>query len=95
MSKERPQAFDLYRAMLRRGVDSDVAWSDAFPDVSLKRIDATVHAYLQSPDRRLWWVQPVDVHPVPPTIRPLGREELTQLGAELARGASESVATGR
>ena len=56
MSKERPEGLARLRAALQRGIALDVAWSDAFPDVSLGAIDATVRAYLRSPDRRLWWV---------------------------------------
>jgi hypothetical protein len=58
-------------------------------------IDATVHAYLQAPDRRLWWVAPGKIPHVEPTLRPVSSVELTQLRAELAQGAPDSVATVR
>ena len=95
MSKERPAGLDHFRAALQQGMGVDVAWSSAFPDVSLGEIDATVRAYLRSPDRRLWWVQLQAIPKDPPRIRAVSWAELAQLRTELAQAAPDAVATTR
>jgi Protein of unknown function (DUF1570) len=95
MSKERSAGLDRFRASLQRGIAADVAWADAFPDVPMGEIDATVRAYLRSPDRRLWWVALGPIPRSPPRIRAVTAAELAQLRTELEQGAPESVATVR
>jgi hypothetical protein len=95
MSKEHGAAFDQFRAGIQRGVAPDVAWDDAFPDVPLGTLDATVRAYLHQPDRRLWWVQLGPIPREPPRMREVTAAELAQLRAELGQGAPASVATVR
>lgn len=95
MSKERPEGLARLRAALQRGIALDVAWSDAFPDVSLGAIDATVRAYLRSPDRRLWWVALESIPRTPARVQPVSAAELAQLRGELSQGAPESIGTTR
>ena len=95
MSKERPAALEKLRAAIQRGSAPDLAWAQAFPDVPLDSLDATVRAYLRQPDRRLWWVALGQIPRVPPRMRTVTTAELTQLRAEIAQGAPGSVATVR
>ena len=95
LSKERGAGFDLYRAEMQRGVAPEVAWGDAFPDVPAQDIDARVHAYLQAPDRRLYWVALPPIPKDPPVIRPVSAAELAELRDQLSQGAVSSVATVR
>jgi hypothetical protein len=95
MSKERPEAFDRFRAAIQRGTPVDTSWAGAFPDVSPQALDETVRAYLRQPDRRLWWVDAGKLPSVPLQMRPVTVAELAQLRDELAQGAAGSVATVR